>query len=151
DRLPDHFCSRSYAAAHHTHVQHSRPCDAPEVQGGLLMASVAPNINEIRAIIARHKRRDLIFAICGIVALMIGVLTFAALFADMAIKGITRLDADFFTNFPSRKPERAGILSAWVGSTLVMLVTAGVAVALGVAAGIYLEEYAPQGWRAGSS
>lgn len=110
------------------------------------MASVAPNIQEIRAIIARHKRRDFIFAICGIVALMIGVLTFAALFTDMAIRGIPRLDVDFFTNFPSRKPERAGILSAWVGSTLVMLVTAMVAVPLGVAAGIYLEEYAPKNW-----
>ncbi|MBX6393232.1 MAG: phosphate ABC transporter, permease protein PstA, partial [Burkholderiales bacterium] len=92
------------------------------------MASPAPDIQELRAIIARHKRRDYIFAVCGILALMIGVLTFTALFADMAIKGVPRLDWGFFTNFPSRKPERAGILSAWVGSTLVMLVTAAVAV-----------------------
>ncbi|MBX6392825.1 MAG: phosphate ABC transporter permease PstA, partial [Burkholderiales bacterium] len=39
-----------------------------------------------------------------------------------------------------------GILSAWVGSTLVMLVTAAVAVPLGIGAGIYLEEYAPKNW-----
>ncbi|MFO7189435.1 MAG: phosphate ABC transporter permease PstA [Pseudomonadota bacterium] len=110
------------------------------------MASPAPDIQELRAIIARHKRRDYIFAVCGILALMIGVLTFTALFADMAIKGVPRLDWDFFTNFPSRKPERAGILSAWVGSTLVMLVTAAVAVPLGIGAGIYLEEYAPKNW-----
>jgi phosphate transport system permease protein len=77
---------------------------------------------------------------------MLGVLTFAALFTEMAIKGVPRLDVEFFTHFPSRRAAQAGILSAWVGSTLVMLVTALVAVPLGVAAGIYLEEYARKNW-----
>ena len=84
--------------------------------------------------------------VVGVVALMIGVLTFAALFVDMAIDGLPRLSSDFFTNFPSRRPGEAGILSAWVGSTLVMLTTAFFAVPLGVAAGIYLEEYAGKNW-----
>jgi phosphate transport system permease protein len=82
----------------------------------------------------------------GVLALMIGVLTFAALFVDMAVDGLGRLSWDFFTNFPSRRPGQAGILSAWVGSTLVMLTTAFFAVPLGVAAGIYLEEYAAKNW-----
>jgi phosphate transport system permease protein len=82
----------------------------------------------------------------GVLALMIGVLTFAALFVDMAVEGLGRLSWDFFTNFPSRRPGQAGILSAWVGSTLVMLTTAFFAVPLGVAAGIYLEEYAAKNW-----
>ncbi|MFD1644054.1 phosphate ABC transporter permease PstA, partial [Halohasta litorea] len=43
-----------------------------------------------------------------------------------------------------RRPNDAGILSAWVGSALVMIVTAALAVPLGVAAGLYLEEYAPK-------
>jgi phosphate transport system permease protein len=64
----------------------------------------------------------------------------------MIINGAPRLSWDFFTNFPSRRPEQAGILSAWVGSTLVMLVTAMTAVPLGVGAGVYLEEYAPKNW-----
>ncbi|MDW8261066.1 MAG: phosphate ABC transporter permease PstA [Phycisphaerales bacterium] len=50
----------------------------------------------------------------------------------------------FFTSYPSRFPEEAGILSAWVGTLLIMLVTMVLAVPLGVAAGIYLEEYAPR-------
>lgn len=50
----------------------------------------------------------------------------------------------FFTSFPSRFAEEAGILSAWVGTLLIMLVTMLAAVPLGVAAGIYLEEYAPR-------
>jgi phosphate transport system permease protein len=102
----------------------------------------APDLAQIRQLIARHKRWDVIFGVIGLAALLIGVLTFAALFVDMAVQGVPRLNSDFFFSFPSRRPQHAGILSAWVGSTLVMLVTAVVAVPLGVAAGIYLEEYA---------
>jgi phosphate transport system permease protein len=68
------------------------------------------------------------------------------LFIDMVIHGAPRLDWEFLTSFPSRRPAQAGILSAWVGTTLVMVVTAFAAVPLGVAAGIYLEEYAPKNW-----
>ncbi|OGA55847.1 MAG: phosphate ABC transporter, permease protein PstA [Betaproteobacteria bacterium RIFCSPLOWO2_12_FULL_65_14] len=104
------------------------------------------HIQQIRSVIARGKRWDLVFAIVGIVCLMIGLLTVAALFVDMAVKGLPRISLEFFTNFPSRRAESAGILSAWVGSTLVMLVTAVTAVPLGAAAGVYLEEYAPRNW-----
>jgi phosphate transport system permease protein len=103
-------------------------------------------IAEIRALIAAHKRWDVVFSLLGLTALMVGVLTFLALFGQMAIDGVPRLSWDFFTHFPSRKPDQAGILSAWVGSTLVMLVTAAAAVPLGVGSGIYLEEYAPKNW-----
>lgn len=103
-------------------------------------------LTEIRAIISKHKLWDVIFAGVGLLAMMIAILTLVALFLDLAIDGTPRLSADFFLSFPSRHPEEAGILSAWVGSTLVMLVTALVAVPLGVAAGVYLEEYAPKNW-----
>jgi phosphate transport system permease protein len=96
--------------------------------------------------IQRRKRYETLFALLGLVALMIGVLTFAALFVDMAVKGLGRLDWGFFTSFPSRRAGQAGILSAWVGSTLVMFTTAFFAVPLGVAAGVYLEEYARKNW-----
>jgi phosphate transport system permease protein len=110
------------------------------------MAGAPANVKEIRALIAAHKRWDMLFALLGLLALMVGVLTFAALFGQMLVEGAPRLSWDFFTNFPSRKPDQAGILSAWVGSVLVMLVTAGTAVPLGVGAGVYLEEYAPKNW-----
>jgi phosphate transport system permease protein len=106
----------------------------------------ARDLAEIRALIARHKRWDMIFGLCGLAALMVGVLTFATLFVDMAVDGLPRLGWDFFTSFPSRRAGQAGILSAWVGSVLVMLVTAFFAVPLGVASGIYLEEYAAKNW-----
>jgi phosphate transport system permease protein len=103
-------------------------------------------LKDLKHQIRRRKRWDTIFMVCGLVALMIGVLTFAALFIDMALEGAARLSWDFFTSFPSRRPGQAGILSAWVGSVLVMLVTAFFAVPLGVASGVYLEEYAPKNW-----
>jgi phosphate transport system permease protein len=64
----------------------------------------------------------------------------------MALDGAPRLSWDFFTNFPSRRPAQAGILSAWVGSTLVMVVTAAAAIPVGVASAVYLEEYAAKNW-----
>ena len=73
-------------------------------------------------------------------------LTLAALFLQMVIDGFPRLTADFFTNFPSRRAGQSGILSAWVGSLLVMLVTAMFAIPVGVASAIYLEEYARKNW-----
>jgi phosphate transport system permease protein len=106
----------------------------------------ARDLTAIRKLIASHKRWDLVFACTGVLALMVGVLTFTALFVDMAIDGVPRLSWDFFTSFPSRRAGQAGILSAWVGSCLVMLVTAFFAVPLGVGAGLYLEEYAPKNW-----
>jgi len=103
-------------------------------------------VRALREMIARHKRWDMIFAVVGVLSLMVGLLTFAALFLDMVIEGAGRLRPEFFTSFPSRKPDQAGILSAWVGSIMVMGVTAATAVPLGVGAGIYLEEYAPKNW-----
>ena len=103
-------------------------------------------LRKLRTLIAQHKRWDIAFALIGLFCLMIGVLTLVALFVEMASTGIPRLSADFFMSFPSRRAGEAGILSAWVGSTLVMLVTALVAVPLGVGAGVYLEEYAPRNW-----
>jgi phosphate transport system permease protein len=103
-------------------------------------------VREIRALIVRHKRWDILFGMVGLLSLMIGVLTFVALFLDMLIDGAPRLSWDFFTSFPSRRPGQAGILSAMVGSTMVMIVTICTAVPLGVGAGVYLEEYAPRNW-----
>lgn len=105
-----------------------------------------PKLEAMRALIGAHKRWDHIFAIIGLLAMMVGVVTLFALFIDMFIDGARRLDWQFFISFPSRHATEAGILSAWVGTILVLLVTALAGVPLGVAAGIYLEEYAPRNW-----
>ncbi len=109
------------------------------------MSTIARSHDEmvrLRGLIAVGKRKELAFAAIGLVCLMIAVLTLLAAFLDLVIDGWPRLTTDFFINFPSRKAEQAGILSAWVGTALVMLVTMVAAVPLGVGAGVYLEEYA---------
>ncbi|MBI5751099.1 MAG: phosphate ABC transporter permease PstA [Hydrogenophilales bacterium] len=112
-----------------------------------MSASNEQHIQEIRALIKKHKIWDKVFAIVGLLSMLVGVTTLIVLFANLAIDGAPRLLSwDFYTSFPSRRAGSAGILSAWVGTTLVMLVTAISAVPIGVAAGIYLEEYAPKNW-----
>jgi phosphate transport system permease protein len=111
-----------------------------------IRASVLSNLAEVRAMIRRHKRNDYIFAVIGLLALMVGLLTLLTLFIDLVMDGYPRFTQEFFTSYPSRHPEEAGILSAWIGSVLVMLVTFISAVPMGVGAGIYLEEYAAKNW-----
>lgn len=103
-------------------------------------------IEDLEKNTSRRRRRDAMFAVVGLLATFVGMITLAALMIDLAIAGAGRLSIDFFTAFPSRFAARAGILSAWVGTTLVMVVTALTAVPLGIAAGVYLEEYAAKNW-----
>jgi phosphate transport system permease protein len=111
-----------------------------------MKASVLKNLDAVRAMIRRHKRNDMLFAMVGLVALMLGLLTLLTLFIDLVMDGYPRFNLQFFSDFPSRRAGSAGLLSAWVGSALVMLVTFLTAVPVGVAAGLYLEEYAPKNW-----
>ena len=113
----------------------------PEAQ-----ATQLKKLEAVRSMIRRHKLNDYIFAIVGLLALMLGLITLLILFVDLVMDGYARFNPDFFTEFPSRRAAKAGLLSAWVGSALVMTVTFVTAVPLGVAAGVYLEEYAPKNW-----
>jgi phosphate transport system permease protein len=96
--------------------------------------------------IRARRLREKIFVAVGLASTLIGLVALALLLFDLAAEGLPRLSWDFFTSFPSRRASAAGILSAWVGSLLVILITALIGVPLGVAAGIYLEEYAPRNW-----
>lgn len=104
------------------------------------------NPENIRVGLSRRKLLDRVFVLVGLVLMMACLGILAVLFLDLVIDGSQRFGWDFFTNFPSRRAERAGILGAWVGTSLIMLVTALCAVPVGVAAAIYLEEYAPKNW-----
>jgi phosphate transport system permease protein len=112
----------------------------------MTQASLIKNLAEVRAMIKRHKANDFIFAVIGIIALMIGLLTLLTLFIDLIYDGSARFNLQFLSDYPSRRAAHAGLLSAWVGSTLVMIITFLTAVPMGVAAGLYLEEYAPKNW-----
>ena len=93
-----------------------------------------------RAIMLR-RLLDLVFQVLalGILCLALGAL--AALIADVWNDGASRLSWDFLTGFPSRRAEEAGIWHALSGSIFVIVVTAALAVPIGIAAAIHLEEY----------
>jgi phosphate transport system permease protein len=113
------------------------------------MATTALTLEQIRQGLSWRKQLDKVFIAIGM-ALLFGCLAILAiLFFDLVRDGSSRFGWDFFTSFPSRKAVNAGILSAAVGTMLIMVVTALVALPVGVAAAIYLEEYAPKNWFTG--
>jgi len=93
-------------------------------------------------LIARRRLQDRFFNVLGIICMLLGVVTLAALLFNLVASGWTRIDRAFLTSFPDPEAADAGVYSAWVGSLLLMVVTISLAVPLGVAAGVYLEEYA---------
>ena len=103
-------------------------------------------IEAMRALVANGKRKQALFAALGVLCTAFAVLVLLAAFLDLLIDCLPRLSLDFLSNFPSRRAEQAGILSAWVGSALAMLVTMLAAVPIGVGAAVYLEEYARKNW-----
>ena len=100
----------------------------------------------MRARIASGVRNQHIFAAVGILCTAFAILVLIAALLDLIIDGAPRLSWDFLTSFPSRRAGQAGILSAWIGSALVMLVTIIAAVPIGIGAAVYLEEYAKKNW-----
>ena len=100
----------------------------------------------IKSTIARRKLLDSFFAVMGLTAMLVGTVTLIALILELALDGGSRLSWQFFTSYPSRFAEKAGIFTAWIGTSLVMFVTAFTAIPLGIAAALYLEEYAPKNW-----
>lgn len=89
----------------------------------------------------RAKLREQLFVATCIGAVLLPALMLLALLVRLLIDGLPRLSLDFFTSFPSRKPELAGILPAAVGTLYLMALTAAIALPLGVGAAVYLEEY----------
>jgi phosphate transport system permease protein len=51
-----------------------------------------------------------------------------------------------FTKSDSNEPELSGLLSAFIGSLMTLAVTLCLAVPIGVATAVYLEEFAPKNW-----
>ncbi|MCB9516501.1 MAG: phosphate ABC transporter permease PstA [Candidatus Krumholzibacteriia bacterium] len=92
----------------------------------------------------RHRRAHA--ARYGFAALTwLGVVLLAVLLFQVSRQGFQWLDLDFLRNFPSRFPERAGILSALAGTLWLIGFTALFSIPVGVAAAVYLEEFSRPG------
>ena len=95
--------------------------------------------------LSSRRAGDRLLAVFGVLATLLGLVTLGALLYDVLIDGAGRLSWQFLTSYPSRRPEDAGIFAALVGSFYVIVLTAVIAIPLGVAAAVHLEEYATHG------
>lgn len=88
-----------------------------------------------------RKYADLAFQIVSLSALLVALAALGALVYDVFADGASRLSWSFLRNIASRNAEDAGVYHALMGSIWVVALTALLALPIGVAAAIYLEEY----------
>lgn len=88
-----------------------------------------------------NRFKDKSFLVAGIFSVLIGLALLSIFIGDILIKGVPRLSFDFITSLPSRFPHKAGIFTAMMGTIWTLGLTAFFAFPVGVAAGVYLEEY----------
>lgn len=84
---------------------------------------------------------DLGFQLIALVVLILALGSLALLVIDVVSDGGYRLNWQFLTSIPSRRASEAGIYNALVGSIFIIGLTGAIALPIGVAAAIYLEEY----------
>jgi phosphate ABC transporter permease subunit PstA len=92
-----------------------------------------------------HDRdtKSIIFLIALWLSLALAIIFLLGLIVDTAIEGAGRFDANLFTSYDSTLfPAEAGARAGILGSALLMATTAVMAVPLGIAAALYLEEFA---------
>jgi phosphate ABC transporter permease subunit PstA len=96
-----------------------------------------------RAAGGEQSPRAVLFLLALWLCLFTGLVFLVVLIVQVVIEGMPRLDANLITNYSSQlRPEQAGFRAAILGTVWVMACTAVLAIPLGVAAAIYLEEFA---------
>lgn len=99
----------------------------------------------VRLTAGRSKDRNpasLIFLGLLWFSLFFGVMVLVVLIVDTMIKGSVRFDSDLLFGYESSlNPETTGFRAGILGSLWLMVTTAAMAVPLGIAAGVYLEEF----------
>lgn len=90
---------------------------------------------------SRRLAGDRLLQAMSILVLTLSLVALMALLYDIWSDGWRRLDWQFLTSMPSRRASAAGIYPAILGSLYVLMVTAALALPLGIGAAVYLEEY----------
>lgn len=112
------------------------------------LASPAASPAAATASIVTGKNRDrdlksVLFLSVLWFSLFFGVMVLIVLIVDTAVEGAPRFDAALLTEYQSRlRPEETGFRAGILGSAWLMVFTAALAVPLGIAAALYLEEFA---------
>ncbi len=95
--------------------------------------------------IERRRKLGRLFAFTCAALSLVGAVFLSVLMAHVLWEGASWVSVTFLTNFPSVLfPENAGIKSALWGSLWLLGITTLLAVPVGVASAVYLEEYAPR-------
>lgn len=94
----------------------------------------------------KRKLFDKLSRVVFLAATLFGVVALGVLLYQILSQGVGWLDWQFLSSFASRNPEKAGVLSALMGSLWVIGITAPIAFILGIGTALYLEEYASKGW-----
>ncbi|ERG68461.1 phosphate ABC transporter permease PstA [Exiguobacterium chiriqhucha] len=105
------------------------------------------NLMDRASVSQRIKRRlqlNEIFKYVFLAGLVFALLVLSTLIYDVVSKGGGWVNLDFIRNFPSRRPEQAGLYPALIGSLWLMMLIVPMVFIVGVGAAIYLEEYAPK-------
>lgn len=92
---------------------------------------------------ARKIKSYIFYFLCLISTLLCLVLLGVLLF-HLFKEGMEYFSWDFLNNFPSRRASNAGVKPGLYGTFYLMILTALIAVPLGISTAIYLEEYAPK-------
>ncbi|WP_286118982.1 phosphate ABC transporter permease PstA [Thermoactinomyces sp. DSM 45891] len=79
-------------------------------------------------------------------ATLFGIAFLGVLLYQIVVDGVGWISWDFFTNFSSRFPSKAGVAAALIGSIWIVLLTGPIAFFLGVGTALYLEEYTKKSW-----
>ncbi|KRO64659.1 MAG: phosphate ABC transporter permease [Cryomorphaceae bacterium BACL11 MAG-121128-bin16] len=93
----------------------------------------------------KNRVKDKIFEYIGIACTLLGLVILAIFIGNILIDGLARIDWEFMKNLPSRKAAKAGIFTAWIGTLWILTFTSIIALPIGLAAAIYLEEYVKKG------
>lgn len=88
------------------------------------------------------KLKSTIFGTACMLATVLSVALLFFLLGGILYAGLSRLNWQLLARMPSEFPERAGIKLALVGSMWLICLTTVIAVPVGVATAVYLEEYA---------
>lgn len=91
--------------------------------------------------IRKNRLLDQAFKYWGIACTLLGLVLLAIFIGSILVDGLQRIDWDFITSLPSRKADLSGIYTALMGSVWVLVLTTIIALPVGIAAAIYLEEY----------
>jgi phosphate transport system permease protein len=89
-----------------------------------------------------ERRREVLFIALLIACLLTGLAVLAVLLVDVFLEGSGAIDWNFLTSFASYNPDKAGIEAAITGTLWLLVTCALFVVPTGVAAAIYLEEFA---------